>query len=297
MNPPDIDLDLLKAFIVVADQGSFTAAAEVIGRTQSAVSQKVLRLEDALQMRLFERTSRSLHLTKDGERVLVAGRRLLDQYQAFMQELRQPSKVSTLRLGISENLLQAQLPEVLAGFRRLYPDTALDLTTGSSQELLAAYEDQQLDLVVARTSRESGLQRGRVIWREPLAWVTHAPPSKHANGPVQLVMMRPPCIYRETMIEALDLAGREWTAACTVSSFSGVRAAVLGGLGVTVLSKSLVKEGLKTITPSRYWPALPMVEVSVLGESPETRHIVEGLTSILIEAMTDGAPKRVKTQH
>lgn len=294
MNAADIDLDLLRAFIVVADQGSFTGAAEVIGRTQSAVSQKVLRLEDALQMRLFERTSRSLHLTKDGERVLVAGRRLLDHYQAFMQELTHPPKALVLRLGISENLLQTQLPEVLAGFRRLYPDTALDLTTGSSQELLAAYEAQQLDLVIARTSKSGALRRGRVIWREPLVWATHAGFRMDASAPAQLVMMRPPCVYRETMIEALESAGRAWTAACTVGSFSGVRAAVLGGLGVTVLSKSLVQEGMKTITPSRHWPALPTVEVSVLGESPETRHIVEALTSLLIEALTEGASKRVR---
>lgn len=294
MKPTDIDLDLLRAFIVVADQGSFTAAADVIGRTQSAVSQKVLRLEDGLQMRLLERSSRSLHLTKNGERVLAAGRRLLDHYQAFMQELAHPPKTLTLRLGISENLLQTQLPEVLAGFRRLYPDTALDLTTGSSQELLAAYEAQQLDLVIARTSKGGALQRGRVIWREPLVWATRAGLRVDPKAPAQLVMMRPPCVYRDTMIEALDSAGREWAAACTVSSFSGVRAAVLGGLGVTVLSKSLVHEGMKAITPSRHWPALPMVEVSVLGESPATRHIVETLTSLLIDALTDGASRQAR---
>lgn len=297
MNTPDIDLDLLRAFIVVADQGSFTAAAEVIGRTQSAVSQKVLRLEDALQMRLFERTSRSLHLTKDGERVLVAGRRLLDHYQAFMQELRHPPKALVLRLGISENLLQTELPHVLAGFRRLYPDTALDLTTGSSQELLAAYKAKQLDLVIARASKSNALQRGRVIWREPLVWATHAEFRKDTKGPVQLIMMKPPCVYRETMIEVLDSAGREWTTACVVGNFSGVRAAVLGGLGVTVLSKSLVQEGMKTIPPSRHWPALPTIEVSVLGESPETRHMVHALTSLLIEALTEDASRKVSSQR
>jgi DNA-binding transcriptional LysR family regulator len=286
MKTSDIDLDLLKAFVAVADQGSFTGAAEVISRTQSAVSQKVLRLEEALQMRLFERTSRSLHLTKDGERVLAAGRRLLDHYQAFVRELTDPPKTLVLRLGISENLLQTELPHVLTGLRQRYPGTTLDLTTGSSQELLAAHEAQQLDLVIARTSKSGAFQRGRVIWREPLVWVAHAGFRMDASAPAQLVMMRPPCVYRETMIEALESAGREWAAGCTVSSFSGVRAAVLGGLGVTVLSKSLVQEGMKVLRPSRHWPALPLVEVSVLGESQETRHIVETLVSLLIEALT-----------
>ena len=97
-----LDLDLLHAFVAVAETGSFTAAADVVGRSQSAVSQKVLRLEDALGVRVFERTSRSLRLTQEGERVLAGGRRLLAQYDAFMREWREPQRVERLRLGVSE---------------------------------------------------------------------------------------------------------------------------------------------------------------------------------------------------
>src|ERR1700744_2588681 len=67
MRVPDLEIDLLRAFVAVAETGGFTTAAAVVGRSQSAVSQKVLRLEETLQRRVFERPSRSLRLTPDGE--------------------------------------------------------------------------------------------------------------------------------------------------------------------------------------------------------------------------------------
>ncbi len=100
--------------MAVAETGSFTAAAEVVGRSQSAVSQKILRLEDILQMRVFDRTSRSLSLTCDGERVLVAGKRLLAHYESFMQELRDPPRSRSSGSGSPRIWSETQLPRLLS---------------------------------------------------------------------------------------------------------------------------------------------------------------------------------------
>src|ERR1700742_2534740 len=101
----DLELDLLQTFVAVAEAGSFTAAAPIVNRSQSAVSQKIIRLEELLDVRVFDRTSRSLSLTRDGERLLHAVRRLLAHYEDFLREFRAPAKVEVLRLGISENLV------------------------------------------------------------------------------------------------------------------------------------------------------------------------------------------------
>lgn len=284
---PDPDPDLLRAFVAVAETGSFTAAAEVVGRSQSGVSQKVLRLEDLLQMRVFERNSRSLSLTRDGERLLTTARRLLTQYEGFMRELRDPPKVATLRLGISENLVQTQLPRLLSRFRELHPDLQLELTTTSSAELLASYEAGHLDVVVAKNRKDGSLRPGRVIWREQLAWLAGPEYRADDRRPARLVMMRPPCIYRAVMTEALDAIGREWVTACTTNNLLGAQAAVLGGLGVTVLGKSFAQNGLQIISPSEQWPALPTAEVSVIGEKPEMQHIVQPLLALLSETLLD----------
>ena len=287
MNVPDLDPDLLRAFVAVAETGSFTAAAELVGRSQSAVSQKVLRLEDILQMRVFDRSSRSLSLTRDGVRLLTAGRRLLAQYESFMRELRDPPKVATLRLGISENLVQTQLPRLLSRFRDRNPDVGLQLTTTASEELHASYEAGHLDVVIAMTRKKGSHHPGRVIWREPLAWL--AGPDFHPDDrrPARLVMMRPPCIYRSVMTEALDTIGREWVTACTTSNLLGIQASVLGGLGVTVLGKSFAQNGIQVIPPSEQWPALPTAEISVIGEKPEMHHIVQPLLALLTETLLE----------
>lgn len=292
----DIEPDLLRAFVAVAESGSFTVAADVIGRSQSAVSQKVLRLEEALDLRVFERTSRSLRLTRDGERVLVASKRLLGHYDAFLRDLREPQKTRLLRLGISENLIQTQLPQLLSRFSAQYPDIQIELMTSSSQQLLAEHEAKRLDVVIAKTRKADGTDRGRVIWREPLVWLAATNHEPDLRRPARLVMMRPPCFYREAMTDVLNGAGREWVTACTASNLTGVQAAVRGGLGVTVLGKSFAQDGLRILPTSPQWPVLPVTEVSVIGDDAEMQPVVGPLITMLTEALLESASLVVRDE-
>lgn len=286
MRYPDLELDLLRAFVAVAETGSFTAAAEVVGRSQSAVSQKVLRLEEILQRRVFDRTSRSLNLTRDGERLLVTARQMLEFNDKVMRELREPPAAGTLRLGISEDFIPRQLPKLLARFSRLYPGVHIELMTGLSCNLLAAYDDDLLDAVIAK--KDGSAQRGRVIWREPLVWMAAADYEADPARPARLVMLPQPCTYRELMISALDSVRREWEPACTASSLMGIQAAVAGGLGVTVLGRSFVQDGMKILPPSESWPALPMTEITVLGEERAAELVVPFIT-FLTESLSGAA--------
>jgi DNA-binding transcriptional LysR family regulator len=286
MRYPDLEIDLLRAFVAVAESGSFTAAADIVGRSQSAVSQKVLRLEEILERRVFDRTSRSLRLTSDGEHLLVTARRMLEFNDSVMRELREPPAVGTLRLGIAEDFVPGQLPKLLARFSRLYPGVHLDLMTGLSCELLEAYDKGSIDAVIAK--KDGLAQRGRVIWREPLVWMAAADYEADAAKPARLVMLRSPCTYRDLMITALDTVRREWTAACTASSLMGVQAAVAGGLGVTVLGRSFVQPGMQILPPSEQWPPLPMTEITVVGEEAAAADLVRPLLGFLTESLGSG---------
>ncbi len=291
----NVDLDLLRAFVAVAESGSFTAAADVVGRSQSAVSQKILRLEDMLGLRVFDRTSRSLSLTSDGERLLVAGRRMLAQYDVFIHELREPPTVTTLRVGISENLVQTQLPALLARFSVRYPNINIELTTGTSDELVDGHDAGLLDVVIAKRKKAGAGHRGRVIWREPLVWIAGDGYRHDSRRPVRLVMMRPPCAYRDVMIDALSSIRCEWVAACTASSLVGLQAAVTAGLGVTVLGKSFVQSGMKILAPSAQWPALPAAEVAVIGEGPGMQHLVQPFVAMLTDTLAESASSTLDT--
>ncbi|CAX17066.1 putative transcriptional regulator, LysR family (plasmid) [Methylorubrum extorquens DM4] len=282
MRHPDLELDLLRAFVAVAETGSFTAAADVVHRSQSAVSQKVLRLEEILGRRVFDRTSRTLGLTPDGERLLVAARRMLELNDRLIREWREPPASGTLRLGVSEDFIPGQLPKLLARFGRLYPGVHIDLMTGLSCTLLEAYDADRLDAVIAK--RSGAQSRGRVIWREPLVWLAATDFEPDFTKPARLVMLAAPCSYREMMIAALDSVRREWAAVCTASSLSGVQAAVAGGLGVTLLGRSFVQEGMQILRAPELWPALPMTEVMVLGEE-RAADLVQPLITFLGESL------------
>jgi DNA-binding transcriptional LysR family regulator len=287
MRQSDLEIDLLRAFVAVAETGSFTTAADVVGRSQSAVSQKVLRLEEILQRKVFERNSRSLTLTRDGERMLVSARRMLELNDSIVQEMTQPPAIGSIRIGISEDFVPYQLPKVVARFARVYPGVHLDLKTGLSGDVLEAYDNGELDAVIAK--REGSSPRGRVIWREPLVWMASKDYELDFTRPARLVMLRPPCSYRDIMVSALDSVRREWIAVCTASSLMGIQAAVAGGLGVTVLARSFVQDDMQVLQAPEHWPALPMTEITVIGEDGPAGHIVEAIVAYLTEYLNGQA--------
>lgn len=283
MRYPDLEIDLLRAFVAVAETGSFTAAAEVVGRSQSAVSQKVLRLEELLQQRVFTRTSRALWLTPEGERLLVAARRLLEMNDGMVRQLMEPPAVGRLRLGVTEDFIPGQLPRLLARFGRLYPGVEIELMTALSCDLLTAYDEGKLDAVVAK--KDGTAQRGRVIWREPLVWLAAEDYVFDPAEPVKLVMLPKPCTYRELMVSALDGVRQPWMAACTASSLMGVQAAVAGGLGITLLGRTFVMPGTRILEVPEHWPLLPMTEIVFIGEEAQVEDLVRPLVSFLTESL------------
>ena len=290
MRAPDLEIDLLRAFVAVSEAGSFTTAAEVVGRSQSAVSQKIIRLEEALGRRLFNRTSRSLTLTRDGERLLVAARRMLEINDVSVREIMGPPAIGRLRLGIAEDFVPHQLPAMLARFRRLYPDLQLELSTGLSPDLFQCFDAGQVDIVIA--TKEEAAPRGRVIWREPLIWMAAASYEPDLTQPVQLVLLPPPCIFRELMLRTLDGVRHPWVAACTASSLMGVQAAVAGGLGMTVLGRSFLQDGMQILPMPDSWPPLPMREIVVVGEETADAPLVHPLLAFLTDSLLPSSSLR-----
>jgi DNA-binding transcriptional LysR family regulator len=283
MGFPNIDIDLLRAFVAVVEAGSMTGGAETVGRTQSAVSQKIIRLEGLVGKRLFNRSSRSLSLTHDGERLQGAARRMIELNDKTMRQFSTPAVMGTLRLGITDDFIPQLLPRLLARFTRAYPDLTLELTTAMSCELLASLERGDLDIVLAK--RDGAMQPGRVIWREPLEWIAAEGLEIDPCRPAPLVLLPQPCTYRGLALEALESIGRDSLIACTASSLMGVQAAVAGGLGISVLGRSFLQPGLRILSAHEGWPILPMTEIVLLGEERAQKSLAAPLVSFLTESL------------
>ena len=163
-----LDLELLRAFVAVAECGGFHRAAEQLNLTQSTISQQIKRLELETKRPLFRRTTRRVALTDDGEMLLGDARRLLQLEEAARHRLAAPRLSGTVRLGVVEEVAGGSLPPALGRFAKLHPGVKLEVQIGVSAELIEHLNAGRLDVVFAK--RPLGTSKGRLVWREPLVW-------------------------------------------------------------------------------------------------------------------------------
>ena len=226
-----LDVDQLRTFIAIAETGSFTRAADIVHKTQSAVSMQMKRLEERLDREIFARDGRASKLTEDGERLLDYARRIVklnvETIAAFSDEL-----TGRVRLGVPDDYADRYLPEIMARFSRAYPSVELTVTCEPSVELVERIDSNELDLAIVTdcgTSRAS-----EVFRRERLLWVTSNRHSVHLEEPLPLALGRPSCGWRRAAIDCLETMGRPHHIAYTSANASAVASAVLSGLAVSI---------------------------------------------------------------
>lgn len=271
MRLPDLDLDLLRCFVTVAERGGFTAAGQALGLTQSAVSLKVKRLEEVVRRRVLDRTSRSTGLTRDGEMLLAYARRILALNDEAVQRLVAPPVAGRLRLGVADHFVPRNLAPLLARFARTFPDVRLEVEVGRSHELRAAQEAGRLDLVLGK--RRDGETEGWPIWTERVVWAA-APDWTAPDGrPLPLAMLPPGCMFRDRALAALARAGLAFEVVYVSASLLGVAAAAQAGFALTVLGRSGMPPGLVDVPGL---PALGVAEMCVFGavQNPLTEPLV-----------------------
>ncbi len=287
MRHPDLDIDLLRCFVTVSERHGFTAAGHALGLTQSAISLKIKRLEDVIGRRVFERTSRSLALTPDGEVLLTYARRLLSLNDEAVRRMIAPSVHGQLRLGVADHFVPQHLAPILARFARTYPEVQLEVEVGRSHDLRAACERGRLDLVIGK--RREGEDAGILIWTEPLTWATAPecllpPPPAEGELPrvLPLAMLTPGCMFRDRALAVLLARNIPHEIVYTSASLLGVIAAVQAGLGVTVLGRSSLPPGLTT---SLDLPALGTAEMAIFGETEGRMALVDPLIGFIRESV------------
>ena len=259
----NLDIDLLRTFTVIARERNFTRAAERLMRQQSTVSLQIKRLEDALGHRLLERTPRAVRLTVDGEAVLGYAERILDLNDEVVSMAREPLIHGVVRLGTPEDFATQHLPGILARFVQAYPSVALEVTCDLTLNLLQGHRRGKFDLVLVKRERSAGAGGVRV-WREPLVWVAGHHSDGDADGVLPLVVSPEPCVYRKRATDALTRVRRPWRVAYTCASLAGSIAAVRAGLGITVLPKEMVPQGLHVIDGAPL-PNLKDTEIALLA--------------------------------
>jgi DNA-binding transcriptional LysR family regulator len=279
----NLDIDLLRAFVTVAELGSFTRAADALLRRQSTLSLQIKRLEDALGRRLLDRSSRSVRLTLDGEGFLGSAREMLDMNDRLVLHLSEPSLEGRVRLGTPEDFATTHLSDVLSRFAQAHPGVHLEVTCDLTLNLLSRFRKQDFDLVLIKREPERA-DRGVRVWREPLVWVAGERLQWAKDDALPLVLSPPPCVYRKRATDALNRTKRPWRLSYSCASLAGQHAAVRAGLGITVLPKDMVPPGLATIDRRRGLPDLHDTEIALLAArhlSPPAQRLQEHMVRSL----------------
>ncbi len=257
------DTILLRSFVTVAQEGSFTRAATRLHLTQSAVSAHLRRLEEQAGTPLVTRTTRSLALTPDGEVLLGYARAILALNRDARARLHRSAGEGLVRIGLSDDFAQPRVMERLHAFGLRHPGLAVNLAVGIPGPLLQAMDRGELDFVMAGRCHDD--RPGRALWREPLVWAGAPWLTIDAALPLPLAVFPEPCPYRDAALAALAHAGIDYRIDVVCPSSAGVHAAVQAGLGVTPMPKSRV-DGTLAIMEERWGlPPLPHVEFALFG--------------------------------
>ncbi|MBX9748021.1 MAG: LysR family transcriptional regulator [Roseococcus sp.] len=276
MRIPDLDLDLLRGFVTVAERGGFTAAGVALGLTQSAISLKVKRLEDLLGKPVFTRGSKQVVLTREGETLLAYARRMLALNDEAVRRFVAPPVAGRLRLGVADHFVPRHLAPALARFTRIWPELRIEVEVGRSHELRASLAREELDLVLGK--RRDGETEGRVIFTEAVVWVAAPDFELARERPLPLAMLPQGCMFRDRALTALARAGIAFEVVYTSPSLMGIAAAAQAGFALSVLGRAGLPEGLVELDGL---PPLGTAEMCLFGDAAGQSPLVEPLLNEL----------------
>ena len=285
MQPTAIDPDLLRAFAFIAEEGSFTRAAERVGRTQSAVSMQVQRLESVLGQKVLRRgKGGAVSLTPHGQYLLGRSRELLALNDEIWSAFRAPAIQGSVRLGTPDDYALRYLPQVLKRFADTHPSVEVEVICAPSSEVVARLKAGELDLTLCSEGHEPAHIPAVELWRGPLMWITSERHGPHRQEPLPLALATGDCSWRRMALHALHDAGRRWRLAYSSSTFAGTYAPVLAGLAVTASPITFLPDGLRAVWPGEGLPPLPDCAILLLQAREPRQPVTEVLARHITEA-------------
>ncbi|WP_034852139.1 LysR substrate-binding domain-containing protein [Inquilinus limosus] len=284
-----IGLDLLRTYVAVCRQGSLSKVAAQTGRTQSALSMQMRRLEDLLGRPLFQRTGRGVVPTAEGELLLGYATRILALGDEAVARLRQKEISGGVRIGLAEELATATLPATLGRLHRAYPEIRLDVVVEHSVALGRLWGEDGLDIMIGPTSVV--VADAVASWTVELQWVAAADHAPDPDRPLDLVAFTAPCLWRQRMLDALAASGREHRVTFTSQSVTALQAAVENGLGIGLLPPESVRAAtMRVLKPSAGVPEPLAAQYGLYARDRRTP-VVEAAIGVLLEGLP-AAPGR-----
>ncbi len=272
---PNLDLDLLKTFIAIADTGSFTRAADDVGRTQSAVSMQIKRLEEVVSRPIFQRDGRQNRLTIDGEKLLDYARRMVKLNDEAVMAFTKPELTGTVRFGTPDDYADGFLPEILARFARTHPLVQGDVECRNTEQLVQLIKRGELDASLITTA--SGDAATEAVRSESLVWVVSQRHCPHLQPVLPVAIAQAGCTWRRLTLAKLEELGRPYRIAYASNNSNAVNAAVLSGLAIGVVPQICVRPAMRVLTEDEGFPPVGEFNIGLVRSPGKTSSPVEAL--------------------
>lgn len=244
-----IDIDGLLTLSTVAAHGGVTRAADALALSQSAVSHKILRLEERLSCRLLNRKAGAPVLTDSGERLLGYADRILALHDEAVAALSGKSIAGEIRLGVTEDTTTLGLSRILARFANLHPKVDIRTHVAQSLTLTRQIADAAIDLAVMQVFAKDVLPEDAVLDQERLVWVHSRDFTPNPNAPLPFISFDPNCFYRHWAYEAVTNTPYRLRTVLECASIGGVRSAVVAGMGLALLNERHIGPDLTPAMP------------------------------------------------
>ncbi|WP_175577783.1 LysR substrate-binding domain-containing protein [Mongoliimonas terrestris] len=279
---------MLSTLVAIAETGTFAGAAARIGRTESAVSMQMKRLEELVGgSPIFLRDGRRRTLTDRGEVLLAQARKLLEVHDETWRVLGLAQMSGTIRLGTPEDYVGTLLPRALDRFAKLHPHVEVAVTCEPSGSLAKLVQDRRIDL--ALVTRGPGMEESEFLYHEPTVWVTSPHHTAHLEPVAPLALFQPGCSGRAAALEAWTRSGRPHRLAYSSPSVAGLLTIVRAGLGVAALARCSVPPDLMVIDDNDRFPDLPDLPIVLLRsaglDSPQANALAREIRSSLVPAV------------
>lgn len=262
---PLLELDTLRTIVAIADTGNFSAAAEVVFRTPSAVSMQVKKAEELLGHSLFHRDSRSVNATEHGELLVQHGRRVLALNREVVLRFLAPNITGSVRLGAPDDIGGRTMPDLLRRFAATHCCITVDVVIDNSADLLKKVRAGELDLALVNCE-PSQSQGGdiEVVYQEPLTWAGLRNGIAYEQTPLPVSVWDQGCAWRNMGLRSLEAVGREYRVAYRSAHLTGQKAAILADLAVAPIPLSACTDGIVPLTAVHELPPLGDYAIGLL---------------------------------
>ncbi len=281
---PDVDTKLLRSFLSVATERSFSTAAKRLGCSQATMSQRIRQLEALLGVTLFERGYHSVTLTSGGTELLPHAQAVVDEHDNFLNRAHKGQVSGSVRLGIAEDYVLPMLARLLKRVQQAYSGIELSIVTGLSRSLCQQIEARSLDLAVVTLPE---IRAGAHVLAEPeLKWVA-APGFRHAKGtPWPIAFFPEGCAFRAAATKCLIEQGITFRESLVSSSGQVIQSAAAAETAITIMASGTIPADLAPVSQHHGLPTLPKTCIQIVERDQGLSHAALQIKKLVIGAFS-----------